>query len=120
MKEFENASLSASNKDASLDHRESSVVEQKKFLRDLKALLSLVNEGTVVNPFKETGPELVTLDTGEIMDHEIVSSLKAALKISKDMFPGFVRDRLESTSKPYLMSSHEPICIDSAASHQLI
>ena len=95
--------VSASNKDVRLDHRESSVVEQKKFLRDLKALLNLISEGTVVSPFKETGPELVTLDTGEIMDSDIASSLKAAPKMSKDMFPDFVRDRLESTSKSYLV-----------------
>ena len=74
-KEFENASLSASNEDVSLDHPEYPVAEQKKFLRDLKALLTLVNEGTVVSPFKETGrAELVTLDTGEIMDSDIVAA----------------------------------------------
>ena len=95
--EFENVSFSASNKDVSWEHPESSVAEQKKFLRDLKALVS---EGTVVNPFKETGPELVTLDTGEVMDSEIVSSLKAAAKVGKEMFSGFVQERLEKASKP--------------------
>jgi len=43
MVEFENVSLSASNKDVSLLFPESSVAEQKKFLQDLKALLSLVS-----------------------------------------------------------------------------
>ena len=65
--EFENAILSASNKDVNLEHPESSVAEQNNFLKDLKALLFLVKEGTVVNPFRKIGPELVTLDIGEAM-----------------------------------------------------
>ena len=74
--EFENAVLSASNKEVNLEHPESSVAEQNNFLKDLKALLNLVKEGTVVNPFKETGPELVTLDTGEVMDQVIVNCFR--------------------------------------------
>ena len=100
MEEFENVSISASNKDVSLEHPESSVAEQKKFLQDLKTLLNLVKEGTVVNPFKETGPELVTLDTGEIMDPEIAKSLKDAPEIGKNKFSEFVHDRIERASKP--------------------
>ena len=57
--EFENAVLSASNKEVNLEHPESSVAGQNNFLKDLKALLYLVKEGTVVYPFKETSPELV-------------------------------------------------------------
>jgi len=85
--------VSASNKDVSLEHPESSLAERKKCLQDLKALLSFVNDGTFVNLFKDTGPELVTLDTGEIMDPEMVSSPKAAPKIGKDMLSDFVRDK---------------------------
>ena len=49
---FENAVLSASNKEVNLEHPESSVAGQNNFLKDLKALLYLVKEGKVVNPFK--------------------------------------------------------------------
>ena len=42
------------------------------------SLLNLVDEDIVVNPFKETGAELVTLDTGELMDPEISKSLDEA------------------------------------------
>ena len=38
------------------------------FLKDHKALLSIVEEGTVINHFKETGPDLITQDTGEVID----------------------------------------------------
>ena len=80
IEKFENVSLSTANKEISLEHPESSIAEQKKFLWNLKAVLSLVNEGTIINPFKETGPDLVTLDTGEVMDP---SSLKLARKCSQ-------------------------------------
>ena len=70
------------------------------FLKDLKDLLCLVKEGTVVNPFKETGPDLVTLDTGEVMDPLIASSLKEAPNIGKTMFANFVQDRIEMCCKP--------------------
>jgi hypothetical protein len=56
-----------------LEHPESSVVEQKqKVSARPQRPLNLVKEETVVNPSKETGPEMVTLDTDEIMDPEIV------------------------------------------------
>ena len=47
--EFENAILSASNKEVNFEHPESSVAGQNNFLKDLKALLYLAKEGTVVN-----------------------------------------------------------------------
>ena len=43
----------------------------KKFLKDHKALLSIVEEGTVINHFKKTGPDLITIDAGEVIDLEI-------------------------------------------------
>ena len=75
-----------------MEHPESSVAEQNKFLSHLKALCSLVKEGTVINPFKETGAELITLDTGEVMDPEIINSLREAPIIGKAMLTEFVRE----------------------------
>ena len=98
--EFENAVLSASNKEVNLEHPESSVAEQNNVLKDLRALLYLVKEGTVVIPFKETGPVLVTVDTGEVMDSVIVNCLREAPNIGKALFTEFVRDRIETCSRP--------------------
>ena len=92
--------FSLSNKEVNLEHPESSVAEQNNFLRDLKALLYLVKEGTVVNAFSKIGPELVTLDTGEVMDLVIVNCFREAPNIGKAMFTEFVRDRIETCSKP--------------------
>ena len=69
-------------------------------MKHLNALCHLVKEGTVVNPFKETSSELITLDTGEVMDPVIVDSLKNAQTIGKKMFTEFVTDRIEEASKP--------------------
>jgi len=61
--EFESVLNPELNTKDSLEHPESSAAEQNKFLKHLKAMCDLANEGTVVNPFRETGPELITLDT---------------------------------------------------------
>ena len=98
--EFESASNPESNTKDSLEHPESSAAEQNKFLKHLKAMCDLANEGQVVNPFRETGPELITLDTGEVMDPEIAKSLKEAANIGKSKFSEFVVSRIEKATKP--------------------
>ena len=40
--EFENASISRSNKECNLDHPKASPTKQKRFIKHLKALLSLM------------------------------------------------------------------------------
>jgi len=85
--EFESALYTESNTKDSLEHPESSAAEQNKFLKHLKAMCDLASEGKVVNPFTETGPELITLDTGEVMDPEIALSLKEAANIGKSANP---------------------------------
>ena len=98
--EFEIACFSASTTKENLEHPECSTAEQNKFLNHLKSLCDLVKEGSVVNPFKETSPELITLDTGEVMDPAIVDSLRTALTTGQKMFTEFVTERIENASKP--------------------
>ena len=45
--------------------------KMKKFFKGHKALLSIVEEGTVINHFKKTDPDLITIDAGEVIDLEI-------------------------------------------------
>ena len=78
--------MSASKKKKTLEHPESSPAEQNKFLRHLNDLLNLAKEDIIVNPFKEMGTELITLDTGEVIDHEISNSLREGPNIGKAMF----------------------------------
>jgi len=99
--EFESVLNPELNTKDSLEHPESSAAEQNKFLKHLKAMCDLANEGTVVNPFRETGPELITLDTEEVMDPYIVQSLKDAANIGKSKFTEFVVSRIEKATKPF-------------------
>ncbi|KAL8568468.1 hypothetical protein ACOMHN_067118 [Nucella lapillus] len=80
--EFQNACFKETTK-RSTEHPEASSAEQSKFLKHLKALVSLVDEDRVVNSFTEQGPELMTLDTGEVMDPAIADGLKEAKSIGK-------------------------------------
>lgn len=57
-------------------------------------------EDKINNPFKEMGTELITLDTGEVIGHEISNSLRKAPNIGIAMFTQFVRDRIEKATKP--------------------
>lgn len=84
MDEFENACFSASKNKGDLEHPEFSTSEWKKFLKYLKALCKLVREGTILNPFKEIGPEHMTLNAGEVMDPEITRSLWEAPNIGQN------------------------------------
>ena len=77
--EFEQAIHLSTDKD-SIEHPESASAEQRKFLKDLNSMLSLVEEGKVINPYKEI-KELITLTTGEIMDPEIANCLRDARMI---------------------------------------
>ena len=49
----------------SIQHPESSVSEQQRFLNQLEYLLGLVDQEIIINPFGETDDQLLTLDTGE-------------------------------------------------------
>ena len=76
--EFESACFSTYKE--SLEHPESSAAEQNKFLNYLKALCNLVEEGAVINPFKETGHELITLDTGTLRPSTATGKLQTLTK----------------------------------------
>ena len=98
--EFENVFYTKSNAKDSLEHPESSAAEQNKFLKHLKVMCDLASEGKVVNPFRETGPELITLDMGEVIDPEIALSLKEAVNIGNSNFTECVVTRIEKATKP--------------------
>ena len=78
-----------------------------------------VKEGIIVNPFTESGPELITLDTGKVMDPAIADCLRKAPNIGKAKFTEFVTKRIEKADKPLslLTSSQESICTYSTTGH---
>jgi len=98
--EFESACLLAPARKVSIEHPEASETEQNKFLGHLRGMLEVVEDGRAINPFKEMGSDLVTLDSGEIMDPEIIKSLNEASGKGKEMYDEFVKDRIEQATKP--------------------
>ena len=81
-------------------HPESSEAEQKKFINHLSSLLRLVDEEKIINPFCENNNELITLDTGEIMDSEIAACLEAVEELGETMMREYVVSRIEKAEKP--------------------
>ena len=66
MDKFQNACFSTSETKDGLEHPESSTCAQKKFLNYLEALCNLVNKGTVLNLLKQSGTELINMDTARL------------------------------------------------------
>ena len=62
------------------------LLNRKKFVEDLKALSNLISEGNIIHPFIETGSDLITLYTGEVMDTEVANCLRDAQNIGQNMF----------------------------------
>lgn len=73
--------------------KELSKPEVQRVIEHLKSLLNLVKEGRIVNSFKGTGPEIVSLDTGAVMDPDIVNSLRQDTHISETTLTHFVCSR---------------------------
>jgi hypothetical protein len=99
VQEYEKMTLKT-NKPTLSEHREGSQADQTTFRHHLQAMIGCVEAGTIVSPFKETTPELVTLDTREIMDPAVQLSLRSAIEKGKEMFQTFVKERLVTSSKP--------------------
>ena len=79
--------------------RNCSETEQKNFLNHQKSLITVTEERPAINPFKENSVELITLDTGEMMDPAIVDSFREVPNKGKQFNIDFVRDRAGSATK---------------------
>ena len=82
-----------------IEHREASKADQRKFMNYVSALCNLVDQQSVINPYKESSSDLVILDTGEIMDEEIVRSLQNAYQIGQEAYKQFTSERIVNCSK---------------------
>ena len=57
------------------------------------------------NPFLEEGDDLLKLDTGDIVDHSVVNSLRQAEQTGQEQYDSFVKERLVDRTTPL----NEPI-----------
>ena len=99
IEEFEYASIHTTQS-GNIEHPESLVSEQQKFLKQLGSLLELVDKNIIINPYWETQNQMVTLDTGEYMDPEISRCLQELPTTGKDMLSKFVKERIKNCTIP--------------------
>ena len=100
IEEYEVASQGIDPEQINVEHPESSISEQKSYMNQIQSLLMLVKKQTIINPYEDTGKELVTLDTGECMDPEVTKSLLQFPQVGKDLYLKYVTERLEQCTKP--------------------
>lgn len=79
------------------EHHEQSPQRQKDFAQDVRSLVAAFEE--MGNPFQETSEDLLTLDTKDIMNIEVVNTIKIARDIGNDQFKRFIADRIQSNTK---------------------
>ncbi len=94
--EFE-SSLQFSRTKDNTHHHEQNNSTQKKFIRDVRALTSVIEE--LGNPFEEESTDLLVLDTKEILHSAAVETVRNIREIGRNQYHLFVKERLVDKSK---------------------
>lgn len=91
LQEFED-SLSRDAKEYSLSHHEETKGTQCSFKKDVKNLVAVFEE--FGNPFMEQSNDLLVLDSNEIMDSEVVQTVREIENLGTTQYEKFVQERL--------------------------
>ena len=91
--EFEEA-ISAKE---SQKHHEQNPATQSAFAKDVLSLVSSFEE--LGNPFKENGEELTALHTKDVMNEEVVHTVRNARQMGEQQCKAFFKERLEDKTK---------------------
>ena len=101
-----------------LEHSMISIAEQEKVKKDLSSLISLVDEEKIINAFLKTSSDLVTLDTGEVVDPLIASCMYNVEETGHTLCRTYIEERIEKADIPisdtipraglYKFSNHPP------------
>ena len=97
-------------------HHEQTDSVQKKFVKDVRALTTVIEE--MGSPFEEESTDLLVLGTLEIMGPAVVDTVRTAVQIGRDQFHSFEKERLADRSKPLndvIKRNKLPPCADTAA-----
>lgn len=78
-------------------HHEQNPATQSAFAKDILNLVSSFEE--LGNPFKENGEELTALHTKDIMNEEVVHTVRNARKRGEQQCKAFFKERLEDKTK---------------------
>ena len=86
------ASLEAEHKGHEMRHHEQTKISQVRFAQHVHSLVEVLEE--MGNPFLEERNDLLRLDTGDIVDPVVASSVGTAEKIGQQQYQSYVHDRL--------------------------
>ncbi len=80
---------------ADLRHHEQMPATQKAFAKEVKALVSTIND--MGNPYMEPSQDLLVLDSKEIMSDSVVHTVKNIEIIRKEKYRIFIKERLPTS-----------------------
>ena len=86
------------NKEPNIRHHEQVESKQKAFVKQVEAMTSTLEE--MGNPFLEESEDLLVLDTRDIADTNVATTIRNIEQIGKDKYHEYVRDRLDKRTKP--------------------
>ena len=99
IEEFECASTHVTQT-VNTEHPKSSAPEQQTLLEQRNFLLSLVNQGIIINPYEEAGYQLRILNTGEYVNPEVSKCLNELPSIGKAMYSEYVKEWIQDCIAP--------------------
>ena len=79
-------------------HHEHTMAVQVTFASDVQALVEVIED--LGNPFKEESGDLLVLDTRDIADPAVVTTVRGIEKKGHDQYDSFVTDRLVERTSP--------------------
>ena len=79
-------------------HHEEATHVQKAFERDLRSLVSTIEE--MGNPFTEDSSDLLALDSRDIADPAVIDTVRQIEKLGEEQYDAYVKERLISQTKP--------------------
>ena len=82
-----------------IDHAEASIHAQKKFIKDVNAMVQAVDDKKVANPYIKQQSDLVTLITREIMDPEVGRCLRNIKESGARQAEAYVQNVIETGQK---------------------
>lgn len=94
IEEFEQAVPSTK----SLGHHEQTPSVQMSFKKDVLAVVSEFEK--LGNPFEEEGEELIALHTKDVMDSDVVETVRNITQVGQSHYDKFVQERMIERSKP--------------------
>ena len=89
---------SDARKDTDVRHHEQNKHTQKRFLRDIKSLISTIYD--MGNPFCENSSDLLVLDTRDVAEKTIADGIHTIENIVQKQYDAYVRKRLIDQMRP--------------------